>query len=195
MKNTNKDYLTSREAAKMLGVAVSTIQLWTNNGLLQAWITGGGHRRIMRESVEKMLANTSSTATREVAKDELSVVVVEDDAQMQNLYTQQFKACQLKVELVTAVNGYEGLIKIGNTLPDAIITDLMMPNIDGFEMIRALEEVPELAQTTIIVVTGLDDDEIERNGGLPDTVMVLKKPVMFDRIESLLHEKLQAKAA
>ena len=46
-----KDYFTSREAAELLGVAVSTIQQWTNNGLLRAWTTAGGHRRITRNSV------------------------------------------------------------------------------------------------------------------------------------------------
>ena len=40
-----KDYFSSREAAEILHVAVSTIQLWTNNGLLRAWKTVGGQQR------------------------------------------------------------------------------------------------------------------------------------------------------
>lgn len=42
--NKQKDYLSTRDAAELLNLAVSTIQLWTDNGLLRAWTTAGGHR-------------------------------------------------------------------------------------------------------------------------------------------------------
>lgn len=50
-----KRLLYTREAAKLLDVAVSTVQQWTNNGLLNAWKTVGGHRRISCTSVESVL--------------------------------------------------------------------------------------------------------------------------------------------
>jgi len=56
MAEKQKDYYKTSEAAKLLGVAVSTVQLWANNGSLRAWTTDGGHRRIERTSVEEMLA-------------------------------------------------------------------------------------------------------------------------------------------
>ncbi len=55
MTEKRKAYYSTREAAELLGVAVSTIQLWTKGGLLKAWTTGGGHRRIALRSVEEML--------------------------------------------------------------------------------------------------------------------------------------------
>lgn len=50
------DYLTTREAAELLGVALRTAQLWVEAGTLRAWKTAGGHRRITRESVNALLA-------------------------------------------------------------------------------------------------------------------------------------------
>ena len=55
MTSIQKDYLSTREAGTLLKVAVSTIQLWMNDGLLSGWTTVGGHRRIAKNSVEKML--------------------------------------------------------------------------------------------------------------------------------------------
>ncbi|MFC4932574.1 GAF domain-containing protein [Massilia sp. GCM10023247] len=48
--------LTTREAARLLGIAVSTAQLWIENGALAAWKTPGGHRRVRLSEVNRLLA-------------------------------------------------------------------------------------------------------------------------------------------
>lgn len=190
MSEKPKDHLTTREAAKILGVAVSTIQLWTNNGLLQAWTTGGGHRRITRRSVEEMLHQQQVATGEDEQPQKLSIVLVEDDAQSLLLYKKQLLNWNKDINLITAQDGYQGLIQIGRTLPDIIITDLMMPNIDGFQIIKALKEMPELQHSLIIVITGLIDPEIAARGGLPDGVSVFTKPVAFDSLITLLNQKI-----
>lgn len=90
MVKKQKDYFTSREAAELLGVAVSTVQLRTNNGLLRAWITAGGHRRIARNSVEEILSHQREVAIEPHHEASLSVVIVEDDAQQIRLFTKPF---------------------------------------------------------------------------------------------------------
>jgi excisionase family DNA binding protein len=191
---SEKDYFTSKEAAGLLDVAVSTIQLWTNNGLLRAWTTAGGHRRIARSSVEEMLGRKQLVSDDPPSEKPLSVLIVEDDASQLRLYEKQFRGWQLNAQLVTANDGYQGLIKIGHMLPDVIITDLMMPNIDGFQMIRALKELPELEQSLVIVVSGLTGDEISARGGLSEGVHVFTKPIPFENLETLLREKEQSVA-
>ena len=194
MIEKKKDYYSSREAAELLGVAVSTIQLWTNSGTLRAWTTDGGHRRIARESVEDILSQQRAASGVKKIDEQLSVVIVEDDAQQRRLYEKQFNAWKMNASVVTAKDGYEGLIKIGHELPDVIITDLMMPNMDGFQMIRALKKLPELEHCVIIVVTGLTDEERKAKGGLPQGVHVFTKPVPFNNLETLIRQKAQSKA-
>ena len=194
MAEKQKDYFTSREAAELLDVAVSTIQLWTNNGLLRAWTTAGGHRRIARSSVNEMLDQQQAISGEQGQKQgqdqqQLSVVVVEDDERQLRLYEKQFINWQMNTDVLTAKDGYAGLIKIGQTLPDVIITDLMMPNVDGFQMVRALKEMPELKDCLVIVVTGLTEDEVKRRGGLPQGVHLFTKPVPFENIEALVRQK------
>ena len=53
--STQSAYCTTREAAEMLGVSLTTAQLWVESGLLDAWKTEGGHRRIHRTSVQRLL--------------------------------------------------------------------------------------------------------------------------------------------
>jgi len=190
-----KEYYSSSEAAALLDVAVSTIQLWTNNGLLSAWTTNGGHRRISRISVEEMLRQRQADAGSNLTKKPLSVVVVEDNSQQIRLYNKLFSTSELDTQLITATNGYEGLIKIGQALPDVIITDLIMPKMDGFEMVEALRERPELAHCLIIIVTGLQYDEITEKGSLPEGVHLFTKPVPFEKIELLIRQKVNIKVA
>ena len=178
MASKPKDYLTSCEAADILNVAVSTIQLWTNDGLLDAWTTVGGHRRIRKSSVEKMLSNNK----------DVSIVVVEDNEAERAIYEQYFELWGMSENVSICKDGYAGLIHIGQFAPKIIITDLMMPNINGFEMIKAIEGSSELNNTQIIVASALTSDEIKIRGGLPSDVVVFNKPVPFEELEPLVRE-------
>jgi len=193
MSTRQLEYYSTRQAAELLGVAISTVQLWTNNGILDAWITGGGHRRIKRSSVEQII-NQQNDSEGNQSINELSVVIVEDNAQQQRMYKKQFEAWTINTKLETATDGYEGMLKIGATIPDVIITDLIMPNLDGFQLIRALNKMPELENSLIIVVTGLTKEIIKESGGLPSNVNLFLKPTPFSKLEELLQEKANSKA-
>ena len=85
-------------------------------------------------------------------------------------------------ELLEASDGQEGLEKAVKFQPDLIITDLVMPGIDGFEMTRQLRQLPEL-QDTIIIAVSASVFEVERQksreSGCQD---FLPKPVKFDEL-------------
>ena len=61
------NYYTTIEVAKMLGMAVRSVQLMVDRGDLQAWKTPGGHRRISRESLERWLQGSRSGVRAEAA--------------------------------------------------------------------------------------------------------------------------------
>jgi len=194
MHEKQKSFYSSREAADLLGVAVSTVQLWTNNGSLSAWVTDGGHRRITRKSVDQILKRQHDVSNRVIKKKHLSVVVVEDNEQQLRLYKKQLLSWPVDIDLVTAKDGYEGLVKIGNIIPDIIITDLKMPNMNGFQMVRALQVMPELQGSLIIVITGLREDEVQEEGGLPESVYLFTKPVSFTKLQELMCQRLEVES-
>jgi CheY-like chemotaxis protein len=68
----------------------------------------------------------------------------------------------LPIKLRIVANGFEGLLQVGQQVPDILIADLMMPGMDGFEMIRNLRANPNLARMDIIVVSAIDREEIAK---------------------------------
>jgi CheY-like chemotaxis protein len=74
--------------------------------------------------------------------------------------------------------------------PDVILLDLMMPEMDGFQVLEAIEEDEELRDIPVIVITakGLTSSEKKRLGG--QIQMLLEKGDFTD--EDLLHEVLDA---
>lgn len=189
-----KESCSTREAGKMLGVSLRTVQLWVDGGLLDAWKTIGGHRRITIESVKhlqegRMVPRASNEPNVTTPRRRKPVVlVVEDDADLLTLYETNLSLWEPPVTLLTATNGFDGLLKIGETPPDLLITDLSMPGIDGFQMLRTLCANPKVKHARIAVVTGLDKADIELRGGIPEGIALFRKPVPFDRLKSLLDD-------
>ena len=57
-----------------------------------------------------------------------------------------------------------------------------MPGLDGFELVRILKSDKKHANTTIAVVSGMDQGEIVKRGGVPQDVLVFGKPVPFSKL-------------
>lgn len=184
-----KSFCTTREAATLLGVSVGTVQLWVESGLLQAWKTTGGHRRVMRTSVESLLHKTpqpiAAQANSSVPANQprqLHVMVVEDDAALLRLYQANLSHWSMRPKVTCVDNAVSALMMLGRGGPDLLIADLNMPGMDGFSMLRVLSNAPEMAHTTIVVVSGLDAAAIAARGGLPGGIEVLSKPIPYDRL-------------
>jgi excisionase family DNA binding protein len=191
----NDALMTTREAGATLGVAVRTVQLWVESGVLPAWRTAGGHRRIARSAVEKLMSERALVlAPRQSGGNETSaklrptkILVVEDDPTLLELFSMVIDGWEFPVALTLAVNGFEGLLSIGKEKPDVVITDLSMPGMDGFEMIRALKKPASgFSDITLIVVSALGLSDIQERGGLPEDVTFFQKPVDFPKLEQLV---------
>ncbi len=84
-------------------------------------------------------------------------------------------------------SGADALQKIAREAPDLILMDIMMPEMNGFEMLEKLKAQPGLRNIPIIVVTSLDDRESHRYALQAGADEVVIKPV--DRSELLLRVK------
>jgi excisionase family DNA binding protein len=184
-------FLGTHQAAHMLGLSPTTVKLMVENGELPAWKTAGGHRRIPAEALEALARRHESvrgTALRQVAAaaGPTRVLIAEDDLALQRLYQSKLSTWKLGLQVAVVDNGMDALVAIGKLPPDVLLADLAMPRIDGFQMIRTLRMNRDLNGMDIIAITGLDDAEIGRRGGMPPGVLLLRKPVPFDQILGLL---------
>jgi len=193
-------FCSTRQAADLIGVSHRTIQLWVENGTLQAWKTAGGHRRIVKASIQKLLdqrraamqppvetpAPTTSARRR--------VLVVDDEASLLRLYELEMSTWDLDLDIVKAGNGFEALIRIGEQRPDILVSDLSMPGMDGFRMIRTLRADPAYANMAIIVISGLDRATVHAMG-LPEDVPFFPKPAPFAQLRRAVEGLLLPAAA
>jgi CheY-like chemotaxis protein len=99
-----------------------------------------------------------------------SVLIVEDDPVIAMLLGQAFR--EHDVHVVTATNGEEGLQRLGEGKPSAILLDLMMPVMDGFQFLRTIRQDPEFADLPVVVLTSktLTSTDIQFLGELSDFV-------------------------
>lgn len=85
------------------------------------------------------------------------VLIVEDDNMLSEMYAAKFKAEGFDVE--TAFDGEEGLIKAKAIKPDAILLDVIMPKLDGFGTLEALQADKTLSKIPVVMLTNLGQDE------------------------------------
>ncbi len=186
----NPDYLTTSEAANLLGVSVGTVLNMVERGQLVAWRTDGGHRRISRPSVIARIGQIQEGGASHRSR--LNVLIVEDEAFQRELYRDQFEEWSLPIDLRLAATGIEGLTEIGRTRPDILVIDLMLPGMNGFRVVRELRINRMYASMDIIVVSGLSGDEIMAQGGLPEAVVVWSKPIPFQQLRGFLDARFSA---
>jgi excisionase family DNA binding protein len=190
------DFCSTKDAARLLGVSHRTVQLWVENGALQAWKTAGGHRRITMASVNKLVNErrevTGSAAAAEPEQKKL--LLVDDDRTLLRLYELEISGWNLPLTLVKAHDGFEALLRIGEQRPDILVSDLSMPGMDGFRMIRTLRADPACANMAIVVVSGLDRPTIA-SMGLPGDIPVFPKPVPFNALRAAVEDAIAAPRA
>ena len=99
-----------------------------------------------------------------------------------------------KYDIITADNGTDGLEKTFKEHPDLILLDIMMPDINGYDVTRKLKSDPETAHIPIMLVTALDGDEDKAMGLEAGADEFLNKPVNMSelraRVQSLLRLKV-----
>jgi excisionase family DNA binding protein len=188
MPNNLQDdtYCSTREAARMLGVSLGTVQNMVERGTLSAWKTAGGHRRVSMRAIEAYLAQRQPQFQAPPATLCLKVLIAEDDPFFQEQYRLTMNSWGLPLDLKIVGNGYESLVQIGLDRPDVVIVDLMLPGMDGFEVIRTLRGKPELSTMNIMVISSLNKEEIAARGGVPETITIYGKPVPFHEIRGYL---------
>lgn len=191
VEDTGQDVCSTREASERLGVSLRTVQLWSEAGVLRAWKTPGGHRRILMTSVEELLRKRGGELARRAESGRYQVLVVEDEPDFRRLFELHLGSWGLPIELHCVPSGFDALVRIGASRPDLLITDLRMPGIDGFEMIRALQASEAIGDLEVIVVTALTGHTISERGGLPDRITVLHKPLRFEELRQRLLQLIQ----
>jgi excisionase family DNA binding protein len=142
------EWLTLGQAAKYLGVAQSTIRKWSDVGRVPAFYTPGGHRRYRRSDLDAFLERSGPGRP---ARGPL-VLVVDDDPQVREVVRLNLEIEGYSVK--EAANAEEGLAAVAEDAPDLILLDVMMPQVDGWEMLRRVQEQHGIGSIPVVMFSG-----------------------------------------
>lgn len=188
-----KSFCTTREASALLGVSVGTIQKWVASGVLMAWKTSGGHRRVMRQSVEALLHKrvhstdviVASAGRRLDDQRRLRIMVVSGDTALLRQCTSALAQWASWPEVIAVSNPTTALVMMGSKCPDLLLIDLKTPDINWGIALRALKNAPEMRQITVVALAHAADGMQSELGGIPVDIEVVPDPVSFDRLRTI----------
>lgn len=116
------------------------------------------------------------------------LLVVDDRAENRSVLVNLLQPLGFEVE--TAENGAEGLAKIKANPPDAVLTDLVMPVLDGFEMVRQLRQQSTLQQLPVLAISASVFEQDQAESIAAGCTVFLTKPIRAERLLSHLQEQL-----
>jgi len=153
------EWLTLGQAAKYLGVAQSTMRKWSDVGRVPAFYTPGGHRRYRRADLDNFLEQSGPGPGMGAYSRPSGprVLIVDDDERVR-----EYVRVNLESEGYTvreAGSAEEGLAVLQEESPDLILLDVMMPQVDGWEMLRRVQEHTGVGAIPVIMFSGKVEDQ------------------------------------
>jgi signal transduction histidine kinase/ligand-binding sensor domain-containing protein/DNA-binding response OmpR family regulator len=117
-----------------------------------------------------------------------TILIVEDDPQLNGFLT---NALNSYYKTLSAYNGEAGLRMVKQKLPDLIVSDIMMPKMDGFELTKAIKEDNELCHIPIILLTAKTENESQIEGMHSGADLYVVKPFNIDFLLAAIDGQLK----
>jgi len=157
-------YITTGEAARLCGVGINTVKRWIQKGELKSVVTPGGHWRIVESDFHTFLRTHNMDSLLPKTKQPSKVLLIEDDPAMCSLIEGALELSSIDIAFDYAHDGYTGLMKVGCMQPDLLILDIMLPEINGLELIHRLRTSKVCSAPHILVITGAGDRRVVKRG-------------------------------
>ncbi len=142
------EWLTLGQAAKFLGVAQSTLRTWSDHSRIPTFYTPGGHRRYRRGDLETFIIRSGPGRQQRGP----SILLVDDDAATRELVRLELEREGYAVQ--EAASAAEGLAAIESRKPELVLLDVMMPNVDGWEMLHEIQERYGVGSIPVLMFSG-----------------------------------------
>jgi excisionase family DNA binding protein len=137
-------------------VAQSTIRKWSDQGRVPAFYTPGGHRRYRRSDLDNFLERSGPNSSGGRGSGP-TVLIVDDDPKLR-----EYIRVNLEMEgysVKEAGSAEEGLGVLEESTPDLVLLDVMMPEVDGWEMLRRVQERHGVGGIPVIMFSGKVDEK------------------------------------
>jgi len=192
-------YYTTFQVARMLGVSPPTVVNWINSGLVNAYRTPGGHRRITRDELVNFAQQhnyplTISPAAEEPIAEPLErrVLVVDDEPDFCEV-VRDYLTLKGGFEVDVAHSGFSAGLAIARFKPALVVMDILMPDMDGFEVLKMMREDPEMQEIPVIACTAYRDPQIEQRVREESFQGYIEKPLKLERLQEMIEAAIKEK--
>ncbi len=124
----------------------------------------------------------------------LKIITIDDDPIVRTLIKKTFT--NIGFEVITAADGFEGIQAITTEKPDIIFLDIMMPIIDGIEVLKRIKKIPEVAKIPVIMFTAVSDGrmvvESSKLGAEAYIIKPFQSSVLIQKVKELLKNKYRS---
>jgi len=173
---------TTHDISRMLQVDPSTVSKWIDRGILLAFRTPGGHRRVRAADLRTFLIAHQMPVPEELGSAVIKLIVVDDEKSVLEGLKRAFKPYGAQVELVTTSSGVEALLMVSEQRPHGLLIDLNMPDLDGLEVCRRIRARKQLEGVRLITMTGRHTPEVVDASLKAGAVACLAKPVDVQQV-------------
>jgi excisionase family DNA binding protein len=187
-----KELYSTGEAAEICKVSQQTIIRCFDSGRLEGFrVPGSRFRRIPRDSLIKFMKQ-NNIPLDSVDSGKKKVLIVDDDAEIVELLVDVLNSNGRFITR-TAGSGYEAGIQTQQFLPDLILLDYMLPDVNGNIVCQTIKNNPQFENIKIIIISGVvKQDQIDMllRSGAEDFI---KKPFSLSELTDKIESALQLK--
>lgn len=187
----NKQVFTTGEAAEICKVSQQTIIRCFDSGRLGGFrVPGSKFRRIPRDELIKFMRDNDIPLEAFEGRGKRRVLIVDDDAHIVDLFVDVLSRDE-RLEVKTAMTGYDAGMVTEQFNPDLMILDYMLPDINGNVVCETVRKNPSHDQMKIIIVSGVvNQEEIDTllRAGANEFV---KKPFNIDKLVGRINSLLE----
>lgn len=184
-----KEVYSTGEAAKVCRVSQQTVIRCFDAGKLEGfYVPGSRFRRIPRENLIKfMRENNIPLSNLEPGKKK--VLVVDDEPELVDLLVDVLER-DGRFEVKTASTGYDAGLLTQQIRPDLIVLDYMLPDINAGVVCKTIRSNPSLANTQILLISGIVEEEKVRDLYALGVKAFMRKPFRIDDLVAKIAELL-----
>lgn len=186
------DLISTFEAAEYCGVSYNTISRWIDSGKLKGFRTAGGHRKIYKSDLIEFMKSNGMLIDEIEKSIFIKILIIEDEDEMIDIYNTIFDRNKFKLEI--AKTGFDAGAKLTKFMPDLVILDIMLPDIDGKHVCSYIKSKEVVAKPKILIVTGLKSksriQEVIEIGADDYLTKPFEPDELFDKIYELIEVKI-----
>jgi excisionase family DNA binding protein len=181
---------TTHDISRLLQVDPSTVSKWIDRGILLAFRTPGGHRRVRSTDLRTFLISHQMTVPDELGSGVVRLLIVDDEKPVLDAMRRAFKPYSAQVEATTTTSGVEALLLVSEQKPHGMLIDLNMPDLDGLEVCRRIRARKGFEGVKLITITARHSQDLVEQSLKAGAVACLPKPVDVEQVLDLFKVQL-----